>query len=224
MIPDPGRQPTRVVRFPGAQRRPRQPGRLPGEQPQVELALRAVEQPVDVVGVGQPDEGGPDRRVDDVAAAASRARPAGRAASPGTSRPSPAATRATRSGSAGSTTDEHRRREQHRHRLDDEHRADARPDPATAAEPANTDQIAPATAAAAAQDLDQRIAAGHDPREQDRDGALEQVAGDDDARPTCGPSARSALVPPVRPEPIVRGSGPPDSRRRARPTGIEPAR
>ena len=58
----------------------------------------------------------------------------------------------------------------------------------------------------------------------DRQGALEQVAGDDDRGPVAGPSARSALVPPVRPEPIVRGSGPARSRATRTPTGIEPAR
>ena len=58
--PDPGRQPTRVVRFPGPSRRaPADPSAaraLAGQQAQVELALRAVEQAVDVVGVGEPDE------------------------------------------------------------------------------------------------------------------------------------------------------------------------
>ena len=62
-------------------------GRLPGEQPEVELALRAVDQAVDVVGVGQPDQRRPDRRVDDVGEWRRRARPAGPAASPGTSPP-----------------------------------------------------------------------------------------------------------------------------------------
>jgi hypothetical protein len=38
------------------------------------------------------------------------------------------------------------------------------------------------------------------------------------------PSARSAFVPPVRPEPTVRGSGPPDSLAAITPTGIEPDR
>ena len=41
-------------------------GALAGEQPEVELALTPVDQPIDVVGVGQPDQGGTDRRVDDV--------------------------------------------------------------------------------------------------------------------------------------------------------------
>ena len=68
----------------------------------VELALRAVEQPVDVVGMGHPDQRRTHRRVDDVRQRGRPARPAGRAASPGTSRPSPAASPARRSGSAGS--------------------------------------------------------------------------------------------------------------------------
>ena len=38
------------------------------------------------------------------------------------------------------------------------------------------------------------------------------------------PSARSALVPPVRPDPIDRRSGPPTRRATSDPTGIEPAR
>ena len=38
----------------------------PGQQPEVELALRAVEEPVDVVGVGHPDQRRPDRRVEHV--------------------------------------------------------------------------------------------------------------------------------------------------------------
>ena len=39
-----------------------------------------------------------------------------------------------------------------------------------------------------------------------------------------GPRARSALVPPVRPDPIVRGSVPPAYRATSTPTGIDPAR
>ena len=38
------------------------------------------------------------------------------------------------------------------------------------------------------------------------------------------PSARSALVPPVRPDPIVRGSTPPLARATMTPNGIDPAR
>src|SRR5205085_6982490 len=38
------------------------------------------------------------------------------------------------------------------------------------------------------------------------------------------PSARRALVPPVRPEPTVRGSGPPESLATSTPTGTEPDR
>ena len=38
------------------------------------------------------------------------------------------------------------------------------------------------------------------------------------------PSARRAFVPPVRPEPTVRGSVPPDSRATSTPIGIEPER
>ena len=39
-----------------------------------------------------------------------------------------------------------------------------------------------------------------------------------------GNRARKAFVPPSLPEPIVRGSTPPDSRATRAPTGIEPAR
>ena len=38
------------------------------------------------------------------------------------------------------------------------------------------------------------------------------------------PSARRALVPPVRPEPMVRGSVPPEIRATTTPTGMDPAR
>ena len=87
------RCPTRVVSRPGSidSRRlrtglrpldSRRRRRLAAQQPQVELALSPVEQALDVVGVGQPDERDADGGVDHVATAC-QARPSAGAASPG---------------------------------------------------------------------------------------------------------------------------------------------
>ena len=69
--------------------------------------------------------------------------------------------------------------------------------------------MAPATAAAAAQHLGERVAAGDDPGEQDRDDALEQVADHDDRGPLAAERAKGvgAARPPGPDGPRVRAAG-----------------
>ena len=97
------------------------------------------------------------------------------------------------------------------------------PDAAAAAEPGEHRPDRAGHGRRAAQHLDQRVA-GDDPREEHRQCALEQVAGDDDRRPlaarapaarSCRPSARSRSS---------AGPSPPAQRATSTPTGIEPAR
>jgi hypothetical protein len=89
--------------------------------------------------------------------------------------------------------------------------------------PANTDQIAPATA-----DTPQSTSTRGSPPVTYRASSTGRAplrrspATTTAARPR--PRVRRALVPPVRPEPTVRGSVPPVVRATRLPTGIEPAR
>ena len=79
------------------------------------------------------------------------------------------------------------------------------PTPRPLRNPANTDQIAPATAAAP-----HRTSTSGSPVTQRANSTGKAPFARSPATTTAaqrGPSARSAFVPPVRPEPIVRGSG-----------------
>ena len=103
---------------------------------------------------------------------------------------------------------------------------DARPDPAAAPEPGEHGPDRAGHRRHAAQHLDQRIA-GHDAGEDDRQGALEQVAGDHDRRPARAqrPQRIGAAGPPRADRAWVdpaRGAGDEDADRdRARQVGDE---
>ena len=82
------------------------------------------------------------------------------------------------------------------------------PTPRPLRNPAKTDQIAPATAAAP----HRTSTSGSPPVTQRANRTGNAPLARSPATTTAahrGPSARRALVPPVRPEPIVRGSAPP---------------
>ncbi len=97
------------------------------------------------------------------------------------------------------------------------------PTPRPLRNPAKTDQIAPATAAAPHSTSTSgsppvtylASSTGTTPLSRS---PVTTIA----ARPR--PSARRAFVPPVRPDPIVRGSVPPLTRATTTPIGIEPRR
>ena len=97
------------------------------------------------------------------------------------------------------------------------------PTPRPLRNPANTDQIAPDTAAPP-----HSTSTSGSPPVTYRARRTGRAPLSRSPRTTKAahlrPSARSAFVPPVRPEPTVRGSGPPDSRAARTPTGIDPAR
>ena len=61
-------------------------------------------------------------------------------------------------------------------------------------------------------------------REQDGGRSLEHVEEARRGARAAGPRARMTLAPPVRPLPIVRGSGPPARRATMTPHGIPPIR
>ena len=186
--------------------------RSPAEHPEVELALGAVDQAVDVVGVGQPDQRRPDHGVDEVrrrdrADATAQIRSiAGNIAAEPSSDPSDTyrVTRitSTNTGAASSTASGW----------------------ITSIVPTPGPDAAPAPEP----DEDRPDRAGHrgqpaqrprrPPRRRSRSGRRRPAARPSAGRPSTTtaarfrPSARSAFVPPVRPEPTVRGSTPPVSR------------
>ena len=108
------------------------------------------------------------------------------------------------------TQHEDRRREEDRDRLDDEHRADAGADAAAAPEPGEDAPDGPGHGGRAAQHLDQRIA-GHGRATSTGTAPLSRSPRTTTAA-HLRPRARSALVPPVRPEADraqVRSADPP---------------
>src|SRR5436190_8053768 len=96
------------------------------------------------------------------------------------------------------------------------------PTPRPLRNPTKTDQIAPATAASP---QSTSTTAEPDTYRATRTGSAPLSRSP--ATTTAArfrPSARSAFVPPVRPDPTVRGSTPPVTRATTTPTGIEPHR
>ena len=98
------------------------------------------------------------------------------------------------------------------------------PTPRPLRNPAKTDQMAPATALAPHSTSTSGIAAGHEPRQQHRQDALEQVAGDDDRRPFAARAPAARWSRPSAPSRSSADPCPPLIRATRTPTGIEPAR
>ena len=183
-------------------------GALPSEEGEVEAALGAVAEAVDVVGVGDPDDRGPEEpRRSGLEPAGRRASGRRSPASPAAAMPTRAATRATYRLATSVTISTMKLTTTASGRMTSIVPASVttpRPPPRSR----NIDRHEPISAAVA---VTTSIVASPPVASRARSTGSSPFSRSPTTTSAAprGPSARRAFVVPVRPEPIVRGSGPP---------------